>query len=890
MTDKLKKINIMEACILLMPIIDVINTITGLSVSLLIRGLFLIGIFIYFIFANKSKYKKISFLLFSILGIFASIYIFHYFMLNGTYNIINELITLIKFLYLPAITICLVNYYDNKEFNLTKIITKISWIYCILIIVPTILNISLASYSDGKLGTSGLFYSPNELSAILAILSPFVVFSLFKEERKISNIILNVLFIISCYLIGTKTPIMGLLLSLAAGLLINIINMFIYKKNYLNVIISILFLTSSIFCYQFSYLHSNLNYQSTNYVDKTPNSDSTEDNPSIESELHNNDIYINFPTHVYEKEISDNKLLNLIFSSRNIYLQENLNKYSNTILSKQIFGLTLGPSNNNPNASNMSEMDMLDIFIYYGIIGAIILLGYLILILILAIIKYFKNFKKNIKDNDLNASMVSFALALLIAFTAGHTLSAPAVSLYIALSVCYILKKLEIFKKTPKKILIKPFLAIVFVYIILAIILIFNNQKEEIIIELSLENNILSSNTEIIKVEEQNIEFEGIADNLKYYTIASYKNIQIIYVTRTFENQNKIEFITLNNNENVTINFDLTILNDFNDYERKSNYLYAIKDDYKLISNTYHYVTNSKDIESFNKYTYKNLTNESTDYLTEDDKVIKKIKLNANESADTYIISLNKEVNDIENIPWISFNGYYVNLYNNIYIRSYNIPVSLSSQLKDLLTNNYLMNMFNYSNYDQGIWYKDYYIIPYTSFEKNNLFINATTNYIINKNLESTNNSLYNNFASLVKEYYYKRQYLRTENGIIFNTLTDSSFIEQINIINILLRDYLINNDSTSRNIAINILNELENDNWLNDQNIYEYITSGLKYIGNISDPLIIFSLIELSNNLDECHINNDKIKTYINISYQVLKDKLSDEQLIYLEEGGYIE
>ena len=270
--------------------------------------------------------------------------------------------------------------------------------------------------------------------------------------------------------------------------------------------------------------------------------------------------------------------------------------------------------------------------------------------------------------------------------------------------------------------------------------------------------------------------------------------------------------------------------------------------------------------------------------------MIKKIKLNANESADTYIISLNKEVNDIENIPWISFNGYYVNLYNNIYIRSYNIPVSLSSQLKDLLTNNYLMNMFNYSNYDQGIWYKDYYIIPYTSFEKNNLFINATTNYIINKNLESTNNSLYNNFASLVKEYYYKRQYLRTENGIIFNTLTDSSFIEQINIINILLRDYLINNDSTSRNIAINILNELENDNWLNDQNIYEYITSGLKYIGNISDPLIIFSLIELSNNLDECHINNDKIKTYINISYQVLKDKLSDEQLIYLEEGGYIE
>lgn len=891
MLDKLKKINIIEASILLMPIIDAVNTLTGISLSLLARGLFLIGILYYFIFINKSKYKKISYILYVILGVFGFIYLLHYFVLNGTYNIINEFITLIKFIYLPAMTIALVNYYDDKKLELSKVITKISWIYCVLIIVPTLCGISLDSYSDGKLGTSGLFYSPNELSSILAILSPFVVFNLSKEKSRISNIILTILFIISCYLIGTKTPIMGLILSLFAGVLISLINQIIHKKNILNIVIVTVLLISSIICNQFSYLYSNLNYQSTNYVDKNTDDDTDEGNPNISSQLHNNDIYINFPTHVYQNEISDNKLLNLIFSSRNVYLQENLNKFSNTILSKQIFGLTLGPSENNPNNSNMSEMDMLDIFIYYGIIGAIVLVGYLIIILIIAIIKYFKNFKKNISDNELNSSIISYGLALLIAFTAGHTLSAPAVSLFIALNICYIIKKLKFFENCKKKFPIKIIGIIFIIYILAALIIIFTDQKEKALIKLSLENNELIANKEIIKIEEQNLNFEGITDNLKYYTIESYKNIQIVYVTRTFENHNTIEFIMINNNENITVDFEITIMDNLNNYERNSNYLYARGDNYKLISNTYHYVANSKDIQSFNKYTYKNLINESTDYLTENNKVTKKIDLKANESADTYIISSQHEINDVENLPWISFNGYYQPLKDNLYIRSYDIATSSSTVLEEMFINNYLINMFNYSNCDEGIWYKDYYVIPYTSFERNNLFINATTNYIINRNMEYLGINSYSDFTDLIKKHYNENKYLETENGIIFNTLTDSSFIEQINIINILLRDYALNNDSTSRRIAINVLNEIESDNWINENNnIYEYITSDLKYVGNITNPLTIFSLIELKNNLEECQIDSDKIKEYISISYEKLKENLTEEQLKILEEGDYFE
>ena len=82
MIDKIKKINFIEVFILIMPFIDMLNTITGLSVSLYARGIFLVGLIFYFVFFNKSKIKKISYYLLVILAIFSVIYIYHYFTLN----------------------------------------------------------------------------------------------------------------------------------------------------------------------------------------------------------------------------------------------------------------------------------------------------------------------------------------------------------------------------------------------------------------------------------------------------------------------------------------------------------------------------------------------------------------------------------------------------------------------------------------------------------------------------------------------------------------------------------------------------------------------------------------------------------------------------------------
>ncbi len=473
MLKKINKINLIELFILIMPFIDMLNVITGHSISLYVRGLFLVGLIIYFVFFNKSKIKKTSYYILITLAFFSGIYIYHYFTLNQTFNIINEITTLIKFLYLPVLTIILLNYYDEKELKMQKIMQKIILIYCISLILPTLLGIALKSYEYGKKGYTGLFYAPNEVSSILAIISPFIVLNFQNNQKKILNFLLCIVFILTCFIIGTKAPVIGLAISLLASLFVYIINYIKNKKDFINIIFSIVLILITIITYKYSYLNYNLNLQSNNFdsninIEKPTTSHPLTDYEIFISKLNYNNMYINFPTKTYQENYTNNKLLNLIFSNRNIFVFNNFNKYKNTILSKQLFGLTLKLNKNEPNSNNLSEIDFFDIFIYYGIIGFIVLAGYLIILAFVFVIKYFKKFSKNIENTSLTASCIGFAIALMIALLAGHTLSAPTVTTIIALIIVNIIKELKI-KIKESKMNIKIFSFIIITFCILSI-------------------------------------------------------------------------------------------------------------------------------------------------------------------------------------------------------------------------------------------------------------------------------------------------------------------------------------------------------------------------------------------------------------------------------------
>ena len=183
MNNILNKDKILNYIIYLMPVIDALNTIVGTKLSLIIRSLFLLGFVIYFLFFCKSDNKKNLIYMFLTIVIFSISYIIYNYFLNGFSNFIGEITSLIKFIYLPILLICLCGYCKDKNINTLNLMINMAYLYALLIVVPTMLGHGLKSYDYYKLGYSGLFYSPNEISNILVILLPFVIFGIFKYKK-----------------------------------------------------------------------------------------------------------------------------------------------------------------------------------------------------------------------------------------------------------------------------------------------------------------------------------------------------------------------------------------------------------------------------------------------------------------------------------------------------------------------------------------------------------------------------------------------------------------------------------------------------------------------------------------------------------------------------------
>ena len=624
MLEKLKKIDIVKLLILLMPLIDVFNTITGISLSLLYRGLFLAIILFIFLFKNKSKYKQSSLCLIFVIVCFAFVFITNYYLNNGFNNIFNEMATLIKFIYLPIMTICLVNYYDNKDLKISEIMLKLAWIYIIYLLLPTIFGISYSSYDYGKKGFTGLFYAPNEVGTILAILTPFVIFNIQKKENKIFSILLGILFIITAFILGTKTPVIGLAITLLGVLIISIIREIISKKNVKNIIINICLILLSFLIYNHSYLVYNMHYQGNIYdVNNFENILSNFDNINFynNEELHKKDYLINFPTSYDKfdlKEI-DNKILNIIFSSRNIYMTKNLNAYKNSSLTKKIIGLSFyGDANSE--AGKLAELDFADILVNYGIVGFLILTLYLIIITISVLIKFLKKFKENIMDDQLCATYLGFLIAFLIALTAGHTLGAPAVSTILSLITVYLIKKynlLKIHQLGNTILIIVSSLYVIFTisYLVLPM--------ENKIININVTDNISFEN-DIKLVESEKIKYNGIEDELNFYGNSHFK---IILVKRTIDEDNKILFLTFINNldKNVLVNMEFN--NTYDSYQMGLNNLILFSDKKMLISDSYHYNNINNDIKQFNKNIVKNLLLEQQDYKEINHKIKKSFNI-----------------------------------------------------------------------------------------------------------------------------------------------------------------------------------------------------------------------------------------------------------------------
>lgn len=400
--DKMQKFikqnlsKILVLFILLQPILDLItgiciNTLDiNITLGIVVRILFLAFLMYTTIFIYKKKLSLYSYLSLCIYSVLYLIGIVIY--KDGV--VFYELQGLLKALYFPLI---LVSLYDLKdEFKISKMtLFTVLFTYLILIIIPNTLGLGFDSYKITKSGNLGFFNAANEISGIISLLTP-VMFIILKDlKNKILKVIFALIYLVVILTIGTKTPLLTLLITIGFTYLYYMINC-IKKKTYKPIV-----LTGILIVVAFASLL--LVLPKTNFYKNI--------------KVHLDYLEVDNIVDVFkEKELVDH----FIFSQRLTFLENKSSDYMQASIYEKIFGIGY---TEDKETTKLIEMDYFDIFYSHGIVGFILIIGIYFYILY----KVLTNSKKITFDNYM--IKLSIFLILILTLFTGHIITAPAVSL-----------------------------------------------------------------------------------------------------------------------------------------------------------------------------------------------------------------------------------------------------------------------------------------------------------------------------------------------------------------------------------------------------------------------------------------------------------------------------
>ena len=430
----MKKNNLVYIIILLMPLIDLLSSLSNrimpniISAGTIVKGLIIVACVLYVLLLSKSKYRRISILYFLIIFAYFILYFVFKIDLLSINNFVQESNYLFKFIYFPVVLFGLLNYFDTMEFEkqkLNKIMIGSFIFYITIIIVPTLLNINFNSYTNiNYFGSIGWFYSANEVSTALLLMFPFVYTLL--EKNKILTIIIFLLGLYAISLVGTKVTLFGIII---ITILIFICAILKNKKMCLNNFIMLVMCLVTILFMVNNYSAINMK----NSLSKDEIKEIEDISKELDAYYQDNNFLKNF------KRIGE-KLL----SSRDIYALDTYRIFS-TNYTPGYISLGMGFTNtnriNNVRMEKLIEIDFLDIFFHMG--------AFAILLIVFPFIFLFVKLCK-CKSKDRVEKFFLFMMVLMtlgISSTAGHTLIAPAVSLYIAIYFIYLFDTCTSFDK-----------------------------------------------------------------------------------------------------------------------------------------------------------------------------------------------------------------------------------------------------------------------------------------------------------------------------------------------------------------------------------------------------------------------------------------------------------
>lgn len=411
MKDYIKKniSNIISIFLLISPLLDLLTGICihtlkiNLTIGIIVRLLFLLFIVLVVIFIFKKKKVIIPYL---IIGLYFIFYILGMIIYKNGVGLFSEIQGLVKVFYFPIIFIALFNIKEEIRISKLTLFTTV-FLYLVLIFIPTLFNIGYKTYEITKVGTLGFFNSANEVSGIISILTPIIFIILFNSKKIIPKIILGIMYLTVILMMGTKTPLLSLLITITFTLIYFFIK-FLKEKKYKQIITSIIIVIVGI-------VGLLLIIPKTNFYKNI--------------KTHLDYLEIDNPIDILkEPELIDH----FIFSQRLTFLSDKSKTYDNSSLYQQTFGI--GYLNRGKN-TKLIEMDYFDILYDHGIIGFILLFSICVYIII-ELLKIKEKF--SFEDYMLRVSLL---LILFLIFFTGHIITAPAVSIIVIILLLSIAKK-----------------------------------------------------------------------------------------------------------------------------------------------------------------------------------------------------------------------------------------------------------------------------------------------------------------------------------------------------------------------------------------------------------------------------------------------------------------
>ncbi|MDD6263955.1 MAG: O-antigen ligase family protein [bacterium] len=391
---------IISIFILIQPVLDLITGIClhvfslNLTIGIIIRMLFLLFIMYATTFIYK---KKLSLIYYLIVAFYSIIYLIN---IGTNSHLFGQVQGLLRVFYFPLL---LVSFYDLKDeikISTATLFTTLT-LYLIFIFIPMTLNLGFKSYEITKSGTLGYYNSANEISGIISILTP-IVFMIFNSKGKsILKAIYILLYLVVILTIGTKTPLLSLLITIGMAFIYIMIKSYKDKK-YKRILSSFIIIVIGII--------------------------------SLIILIPKTNFYKNIKVHLDFLKVEDvtdiidngNLIDHFIFSQRVTFLTDRKSIYDNATFQEKLFGIGYYY---NGKKDKQVEMDYFDIYLNHGIIGFIIFFSVYLYILVQT-----TKIKRKLNFN-LYMLNVSMLLILFLSLFTGHIITAPAVSLIVVVII-----------------------------------------------------------------------------------------------------------------------------------------------------------------------------------------------------------------------------------------------------------------------------------------------------------------------------------------------------------------------------------------------------------------------------------------------------------------------